>query len=133
MMPAVALLRELEERGYRGEVSLLQKYLRKVRPHGKPEPLVRFETAPGEQLQFDRASFRRGRRPLVAFVATLGYSRMGFLRFADNARIETLLGGPSGNRGAASSQRHQVLWGRQCRERKGGAREGTEGKLRWSG
>lgn len=91
-LTAVALLRELEEHGYRGEVSLLQKYLRQVRGKSEPEPLVRFETAPGEQLQFDWASFRRGRRPLVAFVATLGYSRMGFLRFADNARIETLLG-----------------------------------------
>ena len=91
-LTAVALLRELEERGYRGEVSLLQKYLRQVRGTRQPEPLVRFETAPGEQLQFDWAIFRRGRKPLVAFVATLGYSRMGFLRFADNARIETLLG-----------------------------------------
>jgi transposase len=91
-LTAVALLRELQERGYRGEVSLLQKYLRQIRGPSEPEPLVRFETAPGEQLQFDWAIFRRGRKPLVAFVATLGYSRAGFLRFADNARIETLVG-----------------------------------------
>jgi transposase len=84
-------LRELEERGYQGEVSLLRKYLHSIWPQLPAEPLLRFETAAGEQLQFDWAIFRRGPRPLVAFVATLGYSRAGFIRFADNARVETLL------------------------------------------
>lgn len=86
---ATALHRELVERGYRGGVSLLQKHMRALRPQVRPDPLVRFETAPGHQLQMDWAIFRRGERPLVAFVATLGFSRAGFIRFSDNARIET--------------------------------------------
>jgi transposase len=88
-LKAPALHRELVERGYRGGVSLLQKHLRTLRPQARPDPLVRFETAPGVQLQMDWAIFRRGERPLVAFVATLGFSRLGFIRFSDNARAET--------------------------------------------
>lgn len=88
-LAATALHRELIERGYRGGVSLLQKHMRTLRPQAQPDPLVRFETAPGHQLQMDWAIFRRGERPLVAFVATLGFSRLGFIRFSDNARIET--------------------------------------------
>ena len=75
-LAATALHRELLERGYRGGVSLLQRYLRAMRPQARPDPLVRFETAPGHQLQMDWAIFRRGERPLVAFVATLGFSRL---------------------------------------------------------
>jgi len=42
---------------------------------------VCFETEPGEQLQADFTHVRRGRDPLLAFVATLGYSRASFVRF----------------------------------------------------
>tara|TARA_Y100000815_G_scaffold109092_2_gene97702 strand:- start:1373 stop:1912 length:540 start_codon:yes stop_codon:yes gene_type:complete len=36
---------------------------------------VRFETEPGEQMQVDFTIIRRGHDPLLAFVATLGWSR----------------------------------------------------------
>jgi hypothetical protein len=45
------------------------------------DPVVRFETAPGEQMQADFTVVRRGREPLLAFVATLGYSRASWVRF----------------------------------------------------
>lgn len=79
-IPAVVLLREIRERGYVGGISQLKAYLA---PFKQPtaEPLVRFETAPGEQLQADFTVVRRGRYPLLAFVATLGYSRATFVRF----------------------------------------------------
>jgi len=35
------------------------------------EPLVRFETPPGQQMQADFTYVRRGRDPLLALVATL--------------------------------------------------------------
>jgi len=38
-------------------------------------PVVRFETAPGEQMQVDWVEFRQGADPLYAFCATLGPSR----------------------------------------------------------
>jgi len=53
--------------------------------------VVRFETAPGEQLQVDWGEFRQGRDPLAAFVATLGYSRYAYVEFVTDKTIETLL------------------------------------------
>ena len=43
--------------------------------------MVRFETAPGQQMQADFTRVRAGREPLLAFVATLGYSRATLVRF----------------------------------------------------
>lgn len=90
-IPATVLIRELRERGYDGGVSQLKALVRTLVPAKKPEPLVRFETEPGEQMQVDWVVFRRGRSPLSAFVATLGYSRMTYVEFVDNERLPTLL------------------------------------------
>src|SRR5207249_8025826 len=61
-------------------------------PHKRVEedPVVRFETPPGQQMQADFTHVRRGRDPLIAFVATLGYSRASFIRFTSNETAETL-------------------------------------------
>jgi transposase len=79
-IPATVLLREIRERGYDGGISQLKAYLT---PFKRPvvEPLVRFETPPGQQMQADFTLVRRGRERLLAFVATLGYSRSSFVRF----------------------------------------------------
>lgn len=79
-IPATVLLREIRARGYDGGISQLKAYLA---PFKRPaaEPLVRFETAPGQQMQADFTLVRRGRDRLLAFVATLGYSRATFVRF----------------------------------------------------
>ena len=53
--------------------------------------MVRFETAPGEQMQADFTTIRRGRDPLMAFVATLGYSRATYVRFTQREDSATLL------------------------------------------
>lgn len=88
-IPAVVLLREIRERGYSGGVSQLKAYLAPFKSV-EPEPLVRFETRPGEQLQVDFTHVRRGRDPLLAFVATLGYSRATFVRFTEAEDAPTL-------------------------------------------
>src|ERR1700739_4850088 len=51
-IPATVLLREIREQGYAGGVSQLKAYLRPLKCQ-EPEPLVRFETEPGEQMQAD--------------------------------------------------------------------------------
>jgi len=79
-IPATVLLREIQERGYPGGISQLKAYLAPFK-QSAAEPLVRFETAPGRQMQVDFTSVRRGRSRLLAFVATLGYSRATFVRF----------------------------------------------------
>jgi len=72
-IPATVLLREIRVRGYEGGISQLKAYLAPFK-RSAPEPVVRFETAPGKQMQADFTTVRRGRDRLLAFVATLGYS-----------------------------------------------------------
>src|SRR5580698_4359463 len=88
-IPATVLFREIRERGYDGGLSLLKGYLAPLK-HGEPEPVVRFETQPGEQMQADFTHVRRGRRPLLAFVATLGYSRASYVQFTIGEDSQTL-------------------------------------------
>ena len=67
-------------------------HLATLRPVAKPEPLIRFETEPGRQMQVDFATIRRGRDRLSAFIATLGWSRTAYVEFVSDERLETLLG-----------------------------------------
>ncbi|MBH0142155.1 IS21-like element ISPsy4 family transposase, partial [Pseudomonas syringae pv. syringae] len=70
-IPATVLLREITALGYSGGVSRLKAYIRPFKRKAE-EPVVRFETLPGKQIQVDFTTIRRGRQPLKAFVATLG-------------------------------------------------------------
>jgi transposase len=89
-IPAVVLLREIRERGYDGGLTQLKLFLTPLKA-ASPEPVVRFETAPGEQMQADFTVVRRGRDPLLAFVATLGYSRASWVRFTTAEDTATLV------------------------------------------
>jgi transposase len=91
-IPATVLLRELRALGYPGGYSILKDHLVALRPLAKPEPLIRFETDPGRQMQVDFATIRRGRDRLSVFIATLGWSRATFVEFVIDERLETLLG-----------------------------------------
>ena len=62
-----------------------------LRPKEVIEPTVRFETAPGEQMQVDWAVIRRGENRLSVFVATLGWSRATYVEFVTDERVETLI------------------------------------------
>ena len=88
-IPAAVLYRELQERGYEGGLTQVKAFLV---PHKRkaPEPVVRFETEPGRQMQADFTTIRRGRQRLLAFVASLGYSRASFVRFTDGEDFGTL-------------------------------------------
>jgi transposase len=91
-IPAVVLLREIRERGYMGGLTQLKVWLA-AQQAPQTEPAVRFETAPGEQMQADFTWVRKGREPLVAFVATLGWSRASFVRFDRREDYATLAAG----------------------------------------
>ena len=76
---AVVIQRELQGQGYPGEVSLLRAYIRPKRPLRAGRATVRFETAPGAQLQHDWGELwtEIGGIEQKVFIAvnTLGYSR----------------------------------------------------------
>ena len=91
-IPATVLLREIQTQGYPGKEGILRNYLR---PFKQPvaEAVVRFETEPGQQLQVDYTTIRRGKDPLKALVATLGYSRATYVRFSVDERQAAWLTG----------------------------------------
>ncbi len=82
-IPASVLLREIGQRGYDGGYSMLTAFLH---PMKQPvtEAVTRFETEPGVQMQVDFTIVRQGHNPLLAFVATLGWSRATFVKFYSN-------------------------------------------------
>jgi len=90
-IPAKVLLAELQERGYTGGYTRLKDFIAALRPVAVDAPVVRFETAPGGQMQVDWATFRRGPDRLSAFVATLGWSRAAYVEFVVDERVETLI------------------------------------------
>ena len=85
------MLREIKALGYLGSHSQLRAYMHGLKPVRAVDPVVRFETAPGEQMQVDWVEFRKGRNPLYAFCATLGYSRVSFVEFVTDMKVETLI------------------------------------------
>jgi transposase len=90
-IPATVLLREIVARGYTGSHSQLRAYMHGLKPTRPADPVVRFETAPGEQMQVDWVEFRKGRNPLYAFCATLGFSRASYVEFVTDMKVETLI------------------------------------------
>ena len=90
-IPAKVLLGEIRERGYCGGYTMVKAYVASLRTMVVAEPIVRFETAPGQQMQVDWAVIRRGPNRLSLFVATLGWSRAAYLEFVEDERVETLI------------------------------------------
>jgi transposase len=89
------------ERGYRGGPSRFRAVIACHRPRPPAEAYLRLRTLPGEQAQCDWAHFGhlvigRARRPLMAFVLVLSFSRQIFLRFFLDARMENFLRGHLG-------------------------------------
>lgn len=74
-----------------GGIGHLKAYLRELTPTPVAEPLVRFETEPGKQMQVDFVVIRRGRNRLSTFVDTLSYSRQTFVYFVTDECIEIVL------------------------------------------
>ena len=86
------------ERGYVGSASHFRRLVAGMRPRRPAEAYLRLRTLPGEQAQVDWAHFGhlqigRARRPLMAFVMVLSHSRMIFLRFFLDARMDSFLRG----------------------------------------
>lgn len=91
VIPAAVLLREIRARGYDGGYTRLKIFVRGLRPAPKPDPVVRFETEPGHQMQVDWATVGRGADKLKVFIGTLGWSRTAYVEFCDDEQLETLL------------------------------------------
>lgn len=91
-IPATVLFREIQAQGYGGQEGLVKLYIRPFK-QPQPAPVVRYETLPGQQLQVDFTTIRRGRHKLKALVATLGYSRASYVRFSESEKQRDWLTG----------------------------------------
>lgn len=76
--------------GYTGCISTLRSYIRTMKPAPRPDPIVRFETDPGQQMQVDWGVFRLNGKRVSLFLSTLGWSRYAYGLFVDNERFDTL-------------------------------------------
>jgi transposase len=91
-IPATVLLKEIQDRGYASGISRLKSYIADFKTV-ESDPVVRFETPPGKQMQVDFTTISRHRRKIKAFVATLGFSRATYVRFSEHERQEDWLQG----------------------------------------
>lgn len=90
------LLDEIREKGFSGSYSTLLRFLRPLRAVRDVPAVFRFETLPGQQAQIDWALFGFVevdgiRHRLVAFIATLGYSRARYVEFVTDLSTPTFL------------------------------------------
>jgi len=97
-LTAARLFVMVHERGYRGSSEHFRHVIAGMRPRPPAEAFLRLRTLPGEQAQVDWGHFGhlqigRARRPLMAFVMVLSYSRRIFLRFFLDARMDSFLRG----------------------------------------
>jgi transposase len=91
----------VRQRGYRGSGSQFRHRVAMLRPRPHAEAYLRLRTLPGEQAQVDWGHFGhlvigRARRPLMAFVMVLSYSRAIYLHFFLDARMPSFLAGHAG-------------------------------------
>jgi transposase len=82
--------RECRAAGYTGGVTQLRTFVRRLRP-APEEPVVRFETEPGQQAQIDWAHCRLPWGVRYALVVVLGYSRLLWMQFYPRQDLATLM------------------------------------------
>jgi len=97
-LTAARLYDMVKQRGYPGAPSFFRQRISQLRPRKQPEAYLRLKTLPGEQAQVDWGHFGylhigKAKRPLMAFVMVLSWSRQIFLQFYLNQQMESFLRG----------------------------------------
>jgi transposase len=89
------MLPRLQAQGYTGSLSTLKAFVHGLRPPKAGHyPVLRYETKPGEQMQYDWGEFhyeKEGKdHKLYGFAAVLSYSRMRFITFVKRCATPTM-------------------------------------------
>ncbi|WJJ94232.1 IS21 family transposase [Neopusillimonas aromaticivorans] len=97
-LTATRLYEMVRQRGYRGSASRFRQQIALCRPRPVAQAYLRLRTLPGEQAQSDWGHFGhiqigQARRPLMAFVMVLSWSRKVFLQFFVNATTASFVRG----------------------------------------
>jgi len=93
---ASQIFQKIKENGFNGGITIVEKYVRKIRPP-KVTPYLKLSFAPGECAQVDWGSFGNVRsgstgRRLSFFAMVLCYSRMLYVEFTVSQTMEHFLG-----------------------------------------
>jgi len=70
-IPSTVLFDEIVAFGYTGSVRTVSGYVATLKPQRRDDPLVRFETPPGRQMQVDWGAFKLNGERISLFLATL--------------------------------------------------------------
>ncbi len=97
-LSAARLYAMAQERGFGGSSGHFRAYVAQLRPRKRPEAFLRLNVLPAEQCQVDWAHFQyikigRAKRPLMAFVMVMSWSRKIFLRFYLNQKLDNFIRG----------------------------------------
>jgi len=97
-LTAARLYDMAKQRGFQGGPSQFRQRIGELRPRKLPEAYLRLKTLPGEQAQVDWGHFGhiqigKAKRPLMAFVMVLSWSRQIFCQFYLNQQMENFLRG----------------------------------------
>ena len=90
-IPTTVIFEAIKQQGYEGTLRWLQRVIEKheLRNRILADELIRFETEAGKQFQVDWVEFPKDK--LSAFVATMGYSRVSYVEYVQNEKVETLI------------------------------------------
>jgi transposase len=85
-----------EEEGYKGGITQVRERLKALRPKPKSDPVVRYETPPGDLGQFDWSPYNvplkgGGKLKVLCFSYILAYSRRQFIDFTLHRDFHTLI------------------------------------------
>lgn len=88
---------ELVTKGYLGKSTILRDFMQPHRESAIAKACTRYETPPGKQAQVDWGEFKLSKvdgsfMKVHAFVMILGYSRMQYVEFTEDEKIDTLIG-----------------------------------------
>lgn len=92
----MVLFEEIQAMGYEGKTTILREFVKPYRVQPKRQATVRFETPPGKQAQMDWADVGmyevNGKlQKVYAFIMILSYSRMKYVEFTTDMKLETLM------------------------------------------
>jgi len=85
----------IESLGFTGGETIVRQHLRKVRKNSFKKAFIRFESAPGQQMQIDwghfgSLSYNKTNRKLYALAVVESYSRMIYVEFTHSQKQEVL-------------------------------------------